>query len=442
MTMDTRLPLEERLIHVLRHLGLERAHFAGGSPADVAGLVHTYPNTVASCTLVCPARLPPQAVQPCADCLLVIVGAQGPPAAMVQQAVERLPGTTVVPLPQYFSPPWADAVADRTDEVGGALLDFLRLRERRQAMRGVELRAQEGEVAGITYRIQGSGVPLVLLPLNLASTQWDALLPRLQDRYCTITLGGPELGFMAVLESRGQSWGYLSVVRTLIDAIQLQPGEHILDVGCGSGVLDRWLARYTRTENPVVGVDINRYLLREAAALVQKAGLEVMITLREGNGQALPFPAGHFDVVVSYTVMEEGDADKMLAEMMRVVKPGGRVAVMVRALDVPWVVNVPLHPALKTKAEIPRGFVSERGCADASLGTRFHAAGFQQVKMFPQFTTFDDLNTPIGQFQQAGILGALDPDETQEWHAAVAQAVDAGTFFIAQSHHCALGTRP
>jgi len=151
MTMDTRLPPEERLIHVLRHLGLERAHFAGGSPADVAGLVHTYPHTVASCTLVCPARLPPQAVQPCADRLLVIVGAQGPPAAMVQQAVERLPGTTVVPLPQYFSPPWADAVADRTDEVGGALVDFLRLRERRQEIRGVDLRAQEGEVAGITY---------------------------------------------------------------------------------------------------------------------------------------------------------------------------------------------------------------------------------------------------------------------------------------------------
>src|SRR5215831_424257 len=93
--------------------------------------------------------------------------------------------------------------------------------------------------------------------------------------------------------------------------------------------------------------------------------------------------------VISCTVMEEGNADSMLAEMVRVTKPGGRVAVMVRALDVPWLVNVPVRPELKTKAEIPRGFVGEDGCADASLGKRLLTAGLQHVKMFPQFVTFD-----------------------------------------------------
>jgi SAM-dependent methyltransferase len=371
-----------------------------------------------------------------------MVGDQGPPAAMVEQAVAALPGAAVVTLPQYFSPPWADAVADRTDAVGSALLRFLEAPAHAE-LPAVNLAPHEGEVAGITYRIQGTGCPLILLPLNLASTQWDALVDRLSARFCTITLGGPELGFVTVLETRGQAWGYVSVVRTLMEEVRLRPGDTILDVGCGSGVLDRWLAHYTQRQHPIVGVDINRYLLREATALAQKeAGLREVLTFRDGRAEALPFPDAHFDVVLSLTVLEEGDADAMLADMVRVTKPGGRVAAMVRAFDIPWVVHAPLPAALKAKAEIPRGFVDARGCADASLGQRFVTAGLTLVKRFPQFTLFDDLGVSIGQFQQAAILGALDPAETAAWHAGVQQAVADGTFSIAQSHHCAVGIKP
>jgi SAM-dependent methyltransferase len=242
--------------------------------------------------------------------------------------------------------------------------------------------------------------------------------------------------------SRGVSSNRAVMVRTLIAEVHLQSGETILDVGCGSGVLDRWLAQYTNKHNPIVGVDVNRYLLREAATLVQKEALDDLITLQEGNAEDLPFPDDSFDAVMSHTVMEEGNAKKMLSEMVRVVKPGGRVAVMVRALDVPWSVNVPLRPELKTKAEIPGGFVGEHGCADASLGKRFRSAGLEQVKMFPQLATFDNLNVAIGQFWETAILGALDANETQEWQAGVRQAVEEGTFYIAQSHQCAVGIKP
>ena len=441
MVTDSGLTVEERLVRVMQHLGLRQAHVAGGSHADIAGLLQTHPEMVASLTLVCPARLPPQAVQACSERLLIIVGDQGPPAAMVEQAVKTLSGASVVTLSRYLSPPWADVVVDRTADVENALMGFLNA-PHRQRIEAVQVQPQEGDIAGITYRVQGSGVPLILLPLNLASTQWEPLLLRLSEQYCTITLSGPELGFMPVLETRGQSWGYLSVVRTLMDEVYLQSGETILDVGCGSGVVDRWLARHTKQRYPITGVDVNRYLLREAAALIQKDGLDDVITLQEGNAEALPFPDHSFDVVMSYTVLEEGNANNMLSEMVRVVKPGGRVAVMVRSLDVPWSVNVPLRPELKTKVEIPRGFVGAHGCADASLGQRFRAAGLEHVKMFPQFTTFDTLNLAVGQFQQAAILGALDANEAREWQAGVRQAVAQGTFYIAQSHHCAVGIKP
>ena len=162
-----------------------------------------------------------------------------------------------------------------------------------------------------------------------------------------------------------------------------------LGSGCGSGVLDRWLARYTKQANRIIGVDVNRYLLREATALAMQEDLADVLKFQEGNAEALPFPDNHVEVAVSFTVLEEGNADRMLAELVRVEKPGGRVAVMVRALDIPWVVNVPLRAELKTKTEIPRGFVGAQGCADASLYRRFHQAELSRVQMWPQFAAFE-----------------------------------------------------
>jgi SAM-dependent methyltransferase len=226
-----------------------------------------------------------------------------------------------------------------------------------------------------------------------------------------------------------------------MDAVQLRPGEVILEVGCGSGVLDRWLARYTSQANRIIGVDVNRYLLREAAAIAIQEDLAGVIAFQEGNAEALPFPDNHVDVALSFTVLEEGNADRMLAELVRVAKPGGRVAVMVRAIDIPLVVNVPLSPELKAKAQIPRGFVGAQGCADTSLYRRFHQTGLTHTQMWPQFAASSQPETSQAQFAHGAILGALSTDETQQWYAAMAQAVADGTYFIAQPFHCAVGTK-
>ncbi len=440
MTTAADLSVADRLLRVLDYLEIERAHFAASMLADVTGLAQAHPERIASLTLICPPRLDPSALRALGARLLIIAGDQGRPAAMAREAATSLPEATVVWLLGYFSPPWADVVADRTADVETALLNVLSS-DQPHGDSGAHGGLQ-GAVAGITYHSQGDGPPLVLLPLSLACSQWDPLLSRLSTRFRTVTLGGPELGFLAMLEARGRSAGYLSVVQRIMDVVKLRPGEVILEVGCGSGVLDRWLARYTTEANRIIGVDINRYLLREATALAIQEGLADVIGFQEGDAESLPFPDNHVDVAVSFTVLEEGNADRMLAELVRVTKPGGRVAVMVRALDIPWVVNVPLRPELKTKVETPRGFVGAQGCADASLYRRLHQAGLRDVQMWPQFAAFEQPHTPQAQFAHGAILGALTAEETQEWHAGIAQAVASGTYFIAQPFHCAVGTKP
>jgi SAM-dependent methyltransferase len=440
MTTKADLSVADRLAQVLDHLGIERAHFAASMLADVTGFAQAHPERIASLTLICPPRLDPSALRALGDRLVVVAGDQGRPSAMVRDAVKSLPEATVVWLPEYFSPPWADPVADCTADIEAVLLNVLSSSQLQNDK--AVLGNGQGRVAGISYHSQGEGPPIVLLPISLASSQWDPLLSRLIARCQTVMLGGPELGFLAMLESRGASAGYLSVVRRMIDAVELRPGEVVMEAGCGSGVLARWLARYTSQANRIIGVDVNRYLLREANALAMQEDLAEIVTFQEGNAEALPFPENHVDVALSFTVLEEGDADRMLAELVRVTKPGGRVAVTVRAIEIPLVVNVPLRPELKTKVQTPRGYVGTHGCADASLYRRLRQAGLTHVQMSPQFAASDRPDTPQAQFAHGAILGALTAEETQEWRVGVAQAIADGTYFIAQPFHCAVGTKP
>jgi ubiquinone/menaquinone biosynthesis C-methylase UbiE len=106
-------------------------------------------------------------------------------------------------------------------------------------------------------------------------------------------------------------------------------------------VVLREIARRTAGANPIIGIDINRYLLREAMSLATREGVADRITFQEGHAEAIPLAANSVNVSLSRTVMEEGDADQMLAELVRVTRnraggsaslcapwtcPGGRIS--------------------------------------------------------------------------------------------------------------------
>jgi ubiquinone/menaquinone biosynthesis C-methylase UbiE len=106
-------------------------------------------------------------------------------------------------------------------------------------------------------------------------------------------------------------------------------------LSCGSGALDRLFARRYGAANPLTAADVNPFLLREAVSLAIGEKVDATITFCEANAETLPFEDASFERLFSVTVLEECDADRALAEMKRVVKPGGRVGVVVRANDLP-----------------------------------------------------------------------------------------------------------
>lgn len=107
----------------------------------------------------------------------------------------------------------------------------------------------------------------------------------------------------------------------LLDRIGPVRGLRILDVGCGDGVL---ATRLARSGARVTGIDASADIFAAARRRAKAAGVE--IDLVEGDAGGLPYPAGHFDRVVSVaTLCFVDDPRPTIREMVRVLKPGGRL---------------------------------------------------------------------------------------------------------------------
>ena len=444
MTQEAMMSPTARLIQLMDHLGLVSAYFGTPIPRDISGLAAEHPERLAGIVLCVPSRLDPEPFIDIADRVLMISGERGPAAEGTARAALRLREAERIILARYDAPgSWADAVADRTSEIVDSMTAFL-TKLAASGRRGGTPRSgpREGTVAGISYRMEGSGPALILLPFFLAPSQWDPAIPRLTEHFTVVTLGGPYLGGVASLEDRAQMPTYRAMFRTLIDVIAPRPSESILEIGCGAGSLVRQLAQRVGKANPITAADVNPFLLREAEQLAEEDGLAGAIQFIHGDAEALPFEDASFDCVYSVTVFEECDADRAIGETMRVLRPGGRVGLVVRALDMPQWWNLMLPEAILRKVEAPPHSVAPAGVADHSLYRRMREAGFTDLVCFPSLVTLDRPDGPIWRNREDHVLSLLSREELRLWHSERSRVAAEGLLFMAHPLHCAVGVKP
>ena len=204
MTIETHTPVEDRIVALLRQLGIQRAHFASRGLNDWHGLAAQHPEAVASLTLVCPLGFDSLALSSIADRLLVFNADRSGASETIARNMAALPSATLITLNNCAYPDnYNDFAAGRGAEIGPAMLAFLARMDALSGPADVSPSASEGEFDGIYYRVRGSGPLLVLLPLGAAPSQWDPLIDSLAERYRVVSLTGPALGMVASLESRG-----------------------------------------------------------------------------------------------------------------------------------------------------------------------------------------------------------------------------------------------
>jgi ubiquinone/menaquinone biosynthesis C-methylase UbiE len=126
-----------------------------------------------------------------------------------------------------------------------------------------------------------------------------------------------------VLEVRGADAAQQDMRREFLTEIPLPERAEVLELGCGTGVLTRRLARLPQVAR-VTGVDVAPSLLERATVLAAELP---DVSFQQADARALPFPDGDFDVVVADSVLVHvPGVEAAISESFRVLRPGGRLA--------------------------------------------------------------------------------------------------------------------
>ena len=108
---------------------------------------------------------------------------------------------------------------------------------------------------------------------------------------------------------------------------RLEPGERVLDLGCGAGTDSLVASLMVGPQESVTGIDMTPEMLEKARAGATALGVS-NLTFVEGEVERLPFADASFDVVISNGVIDLiPDKDAVFGEMQRVLVPGGRIQI-------------------------------------------------------------------------------------------------------------------
>jgi ubiquinone/menaquinone biosynthesis C-methylase UbiE len=155
-----------------------------------------------------------------------------------------------------------------------------------------------------------------------------------------VNLGGwPGISFLltGLIMIWGSRFGKFRLRDRLLDRITWRGDEHVLDVGCGHGLLLVGAGKRLKT-GKAVGVDLwqqEDQANNSAAATLENARLEGVadrVEVKDGDARKLPFPDASFDAVVSswalHNIYDQQGRAQALREIVRVLKPGGQVALL------------------------------------------------------------------------------------------------------------------
>jgi ubiquinone/menaquinone biosynthesis C-methylase UbiE len=198
------------------------------------------------------------------------------------------------------------------------------------------------------------------MPAHDAGPSFAASPPENYERYFVPAIGEP-------------------VARELLRAAALRPGKRVLDVGCGTGIVARLAAEAVGGEGSVTGLDVEPGMLAVARSAAE--GLE--IEWIEASAESIPLPDETIDVVLCQMSLQfVPDRARAVAEMRRVLVPGGRLVLDVpgptSAFFQPLAAGLARHVDPKASAFVERVFSLHD--VDELTGL-LEGAGFREVRV-------------------------------------------------------------
>lgn len=177
------------------------------------------------------------------------------------------------------------------------------------------------------------------------------------------------------------------VYHSLLVQAELLPGDRVLDLGCGSGTHFAWIANIIGPEGRITGHDPAAENIDIAVSRSQGQPWEHQITLQQGDLFPLPYADASFDAVwCAGSLQYVADPIAALREMVRVVRPGGKVAVQDVEMHSMLLGPMPDHLLIALKGCLPHGDTGSEGFVDWFVGHKLrgylHRAGLREVRGF------------------------------------------------------------
>lgn len=215
----------------------------------------------------------------------------------------------------------------------------------------------------------------------------------------------------------------------LLKISDLRPGERVLDISCGTGLVTFPMAKAVGEEGEVIGIDLSEKMIDEAKDIFQD--LEVSnVKFMHMDAEELDLSDASFDVAVnSLGLMYYPNPDKAIREMYRVTKSGGRASALVwgRRSACGWAGIFPIVDARVKTDVCPLFFQLGTG---NTLAQEFKEAGFEEVELerFEVSLPYEsDEEAIIGAFQGGAVALAyrkFDEQTKEEVHAEYIESID------------------
>lgn len=221
-------------------------------------------------------------------------------------------------------------------------------------------------------------------------------------------------------------------MRTL-DVLPLEAGEGVLDVGCGSGLLAHDMAMLVGEAGRITGIDVSADML---ALAEQRCADFPQVSLYQAKAEDIPEAEASFDAAVcTQVLLYLSEVSRALSEMYRVLKPGGRLAIV----ETDWrgVVLNSFDDALTRRMLAAWDAAVSSPNLPARLGPLLRAQGFSAVRV----EAFPIVNTSpapglwsmdmLEQFAQHGqAQGAVTAAEADAWLADLRRKGTEGAYFF------------
>lgn len=232
----------------------------------------------------------------------------------------------------------------------------------------------------------------------------------------------------------------------LLDKLAPQPGERILDVGCGPGVTLTEVALRVGARTKVTGIDVSEPMLQGARKRAASLGLQ-NVEVQTGDAEKLPFPDGSFDAVLCVQVLEYcKDPSRVLTEATRVLRPRGRVLFA----DTDW--DTMVYNA--RDKELTRRIVAAWADHDSDgwLGRRlsplFRSAGLRSSERSVYVVVNEQYHEPLMGWSLSRLAGdyvvkagRVPRDQVELWFADLEDQHKAGQYYFSLNRYVCFGRK-